>query len=96
MSARIRLDECGHKWRQTASDLREIQDRISSLTTKLLLSSVENTLLPQEADAMLRLLQSLNEADVALNGLSYLCTPQPEWTGGDGTVIRAPHIVNSK
>lgn len=91
---RMNLEDCRNDWRKTAADLTEITGRISSLTTRLLLSTMEADMVPQEQTAILSLLSCLNTAETALSGMSYLCSPQSEWLGGNRSVYRAPHIVN--
>jgi hypothetical protein len=85
--------DCANNWRDTANDIREIQTRIESLTRALFRVTVENDCVPNELAAIVETLNALRTAEDSLNGLAYRCTPQTEWTGGAGSVVRAPHIV---
>lgn len=94
MKKRLLLEDCANNWHATSSALTEIQGRIASLTTKLLTMTLEDRMTSQEKDGVLSVLKCLDSAETALSGLSYLCVPQAEWTGGAGSIMRAPHVVN--
>jgi hypothetical protein len=59
----------------------------------MLTVTTENETAPDETAAILETLAALRVAEDSLNGLAYRCTPQSEWTGGGGSILRAPHIV---
>lgn len=99
--SRPSIETCRNKWQQTANDLREITGRIESLTVKLILTTGHPEMTDQERNGVMAVLKCLNSAENELSGLSYLCTPQTEWTGGDSSlasnhVVRIPHIVNDR
>jgi hypothetical protein len=87
-------EDCANNWRETAAAIREIQTRIESLTLKLFRVISENEVDAIETAAILETLHALRVAEDSLSGLAYRCEPQPEWTGGNGSILRAPHIVN--
>lgn len=91
--SRISMEDCLVPWHEINREAGEIEGRISALITKLLISTHDDMHV-KEMQGVLTAVKQLSDADRAIKGLSYFCKPQPEWTGGNGTIMRAPHIVN--
>lgn len=81
------IDETQAKhWQTIAMKLRQASDLLSECQLTLMLH-----LNVTEGPANDR----LNAVEHELNGLSYLFTPQSEWTGGESFKIRPPHVLSS-
>lgn len=80
----------------TAEQYRKLSTLAAEVESKLqelFLATVQSDI---PADAQMRVLKWLERAET-FRGLSYMLTPQPEWTGGDSQdpknfKLRAPHI----
>ena len=75
------------QWQAVVNSLQAVDKHLSQVVTYLVvrLGQTEG-----------RVIDAVKEAEVQLAGLAYLCTPQPEWMGGDSEdernyKIRAPH-----
>lgn len=86
------LSDCRVDWRRVAERVGEITGRLSDLTVELLLGQTSDL---QEQVGVFRLADRLWDVEQRLGGMSYLCTPQSEWLGGDQWAERAPHVVTS-
>jgi len=87
--------ELKNDWYKIAHDMRALSDALSTVQVGLItaygdMDGVENS----ESFALLKIINSVTDAERHLSGLGYLCTPQSEWVGGNNTKVRVPHIIN--
>lgn len=93
--SRMNYSECKFDWQDAANKIKEIVKGIESLHYSAILACSEE-IISQEEKGLTRLIARLSDAEAAISGLSYLCTPQSEWTGGESFKLRAPHIVTDR
>ena len=89
---RKKLSECSVDWRDLSQRTKEVSAQLSELHACALLNQTSDA---QEQIGIFRYADRINKAEMALAGLTYLTVPQGEWTGGEVSLDRAPHIVTS-
>lgn len=86
-------DMLGNDWNDISAQASAASTKIGDLLMTALLGLMECDNTSKEYAALLDVIKRAKRAEQVLSGLSYLCTPQTEWLGGEDYVVRAPHIV---
>jgi hypothetical protein len=75
------------QWHRLANHAKAIESMLSDLTLATLQADI-----PDKAKIAVQ--DWISRADT-FKGLSYFCTPQSEWQGGENFKVREPHICNA-
>lgn len=86
-------DMLGNDWNDISVKAGAASAGVSDLAQIALLGLMKCDETSKEYAALLDVIRRAERAEQVLSGLSYLCTPQTEWLGGEDYVVRAPHIV---
>lgn len=87
-------DTLCNDWNELSSQMGNACQAVSDAENAVLQAMLNCREGSSEYTALTVLVERLGRAANELGGLSYLCSPQSEWLGGDDYAVRIPHIVN--